>query len=76
MIQIVPASSFQISSPLATALLFSLAGAFFLGFYFIHRIRRRNLILERQMKLDAILEHCIRTGVSSNQQAYEMSSSS
>ncbi len=39
--------------PIIIALLFGLAGAFFLGIYFIHRIRRKKAILKLHLRAEA-----------------------
>lgn len=39
-----------VNAPITVALFFGLAGAFFYGIYFIHRIRRRNALLKQQLR--------------------------
>lgn len=41
-----------VDRPLIVALLFGLAGAFYLGLYSIHRIRRRNEILKQHIRVN------------------------
>ena len=43
-------SSNLVNTPITIALVFGLAGAFFYGIYFIHRIRRRNTILKLRLR--------------------------
>ncbi len=38
---------------IVTALLFALAGAFFLGIYFIHRIRRKKALRKLHLRAEA-----------------------
>jgi hypothetical protein len=47
------ANTSSANTPLIVALFFGLAGAFYLGIYFIHRIRRRDAILKRHVRAEA-----------------------
>lgn len=41
------------NTPLLTALFFALAGGFFLGIYFLHRIRRKKALLKLHLRAQA-----------------------
>ena len=46
-------NAYGINTPLLTALFFGLAGAFFLGIYFLHRIRRKKALLKLHLRAQA-----------------------
>jgi hypothetical protein len=47
------ANAFSPNMPIIIALVFGLAGTFFLGIYFIHRIRRKKAILKLHLRAEA-----------------------
>jgi hypothetical protein len=47
------ANTYGANMPIIIALLFGLAGAFFLGIYFIHRIRRKKAIRKLHLRAEA-----------------------
>lgn len=50
---VVDANASGANMPIIIALLFGLAGAFFLGIYFIHRIRRKKAIRKLRLRAEA-----------------------
>ena len=46
-------NAYGANTPIITALFFGLAGAFFLGIYFLHRIRRKKALLKLHLRAQA-----------------------
>ena len=47
------ANAYDANMPILISLLFGLAGTFFLGIYFLKRIRRKNAILKLHLRAEA-----------------------